>query len=301
VAKELLVPLDGSALADAAMPHATHLARRLGAAVTLLRVHDPDLDSAIMRCERLGLEQRATSAGASGVSVTAEYRPGRPANVILACAKERHVSLIVCTTHGAGGWAPRWLGGVSHAVIREASCPVLALSEAAAARTPGARRILVLLDGSEASTLVIPDVVELARSLDADIELFQVVAPTWLGEVIFGPAGAEADRFGVDALATQAKHRLDRTAAQLRHDGLVVTTTVCVHLNPVRAILQRIDESDADIVAAATFSRGAARLVFGSIADAVMRTGGRPTLIRPAEWSVAGELAHLRADSGAVA
>jgi nucleotide-binding universal stress UspA family protein len=298
--KDLLVPLDGSALADAAIPHAIQLARRMGGSVTLLHAHRTGLDSAMARCTELWLAHKASEVRAEGIPVVAEFRSGPPAETIVACALARQSSHIVCTTHGAGGWAPRWLGGIAHAIIREAPCPVLALSEVAAARPPGARRILVLLDGSEASQRVIPDAVDLARAFDADVELFQVVAPSWLAEAIFGPAGAERGRFGVDGLAAHAKHSLDRIAGRLRHEGLVVETGVSVHLNPARAILQRIDESDADMVAAATCSRGAARLVFGSIADTVMRTGGRPTLIRPAEWSVTGELAHLRAESDAV-
>jgi nucleotide-binding universal stress UspA family protein len=297
VPKELVVPLDGSPLADAAVPHAIELARRLGATVTLLHVHESGLDSAMARCSRIWLDDRARASGETGVPVRTEFLTGRPADAIVAFAKERQASLVVCTTHGAGGWAPRWLGGVAHSVIREAPCPVLALSEAAAARAPGVHRILVLLDGSEAAERVIPDAMELARACDADVELFQAVAPSWFAEALFGPAGAERDRFGIDALAAHAKRGLDRIAARLRSGGLVVEAAVCVHLNPVRGILQRIDESGADMVAAATASRGAARLVFGSIADAVMRTGGRPTLVRPAKWSVAGELAHLRADA----
>lgn len=295
--KELLVPLDGSPLADAAVPHAIALAQRLGARVRLLHAHDPGADSAVARCTRVWLEHRASAATTPGVPVVADFRTGRPDETIMACAEERQARLIVFTTHGSRGWAPRWLGSVAQGVMHGAPCPVLALSEAAAARPPGARRILVLLDGSEASARVIPDAVELARALDADVELFQVVAPPWLGEVIFGPAGAERDRFGIDAAAAEAKRRLDRVATELRQSGLVVSTTVSIHLNPVRAILQRIDESDADMIAAATFSRGAGRLVFGSIADTVMRTGGRPTLIRPATSSIPKELAHLRAAS----
>lgn len=296
---ELVVPIDGSPLADAAVPHALALAKRMGATLVLLHAQDPGVDSASTRCTRLWLEHRVEAAAKADVPVIGEFRQGRPAETIVACAEERAVRLVVCTTHGSGGWAPRWLGGVAQAVIRSAPCPVLALSEAAAARPPGARRILVLLDGSEASSRIIPDAVDLARALDADLELFQAVTPSWLAEALFGPAGAERDRFGIDALATHAKLSLDRVAARLRQDGLVVATSVCVHLNPVRAILQRIDESEADMVAAATSSRGADRLVFGSITDAVMRTGGRPTLVRSAPGSFAGELAHLRAQAAA--
>jgi nucleotide-binding universal stress UspA family protein len=298
MSKIIVVPLDGSTLADAAVAHAVGLARGLGGALRVVRVHPPlpplavepgvvtvrdeQIETEIVTTERAWLETRARQIRASsGLPVTTEFRVGRPGEEIVEAAADCNAAMIVCTTHGSGGWAPQWMGSVTDHVIRHASRPVLAMSAAAAERTTTPERMLVLLDGSELAESILPSMADLAKAFHARIELFRVVVPPWAGnsEMMIPP---EVDRFGIDGFADEAKRELEEIAGDLREKGLTVKSAVEVGTSAARRILQHIETSDPDLVALATHGRGLARIVVGSVADKVLRSGARPMLcVRP--------------------
>jgi nucleotide-binding universal stress UspA family protein len=312
---ELLVPLDGSALADAAIRHAVEIARRINGSLHLVRVHlpvatiasppeaailipDPSWDTQVREDVRTWLAQRAQALRKSmDIPVTFELRVGAPVDEIADTAVERRSRAIVCSTHGLGGWAPQWLGSVADGLIRRARCPVLAMSEAAVAREEDVKRILVLLDGSDVSEAIVPQAGWLAQAFHAEIELLRVVAPPWVGDSLTALTAGEEDPFGVDEFAEAAKQTLGQIATALQRKGFVVTSTVVVHLSPARAILEHVKRTDPDVLALATYGRGVSRLFLGSVADKVLRAGGRPTLLfrprQPAPVTVGIEEAEV--------
>ena len=304
---ELLVPLDGSPLANAAVPFAVEIARRLKGGIHLVRVHtpfvvfspgadtmapipDPSLDERAREEAQTWLIRRANELRTSaGVPVTSELRVGSPVEEIVAAAADRRVQAIVCSTHGLGGWALRWLGSVADGVIRHAPCPVLAMSEAAVARPAAVKKVLLLHDGSSVSDEIVPHAAWLARAFGAEIEMLRVVAPPWVGDSLTAITSGKEDPFGVDAYAEASKIALDALAANLRKEGLTVHATVVVHLSPSRAILEHIDRTNPDAIALATYGRGLSRLLLGSVADKVLRVAGRPTLFfRPSRHLAGG-------------
>jgi nucleotide-binding universal stress UspA family protein len=141
--KKILVPLDGSDLAEAVVPHARAVAQSLGAEIVLLRVlvaHIPDhpptmgqfFPDAIAREEELAqqhiqeyLERVAMPLQASGIRVSCKIRAGRVADAILDIADESGVDLIAMSTHGRSGLS-RWLiGSVANKVVHGTKVPVL--------------------------------------------------------------------------------------------------------------------------------------------------------------------------------
>ncbi len=298
---ELLIPLDGSPLADAAIPHAAEIARRLMGGLHLVRVFtpmttlgappeaaalipDPAWNERMEADARLWLDRRAESVREStGLAVTHELRIGGPVDEIVAVANERRCAAIVCSTHGLGGWALRWLGSVADGVIRHAACPVLAMSEDAVARGADVNRVLLLHDGSDISEAMVPHTVWLARAFGASIDLLRVVAPPWVGDAFTTMRDAGEDPFGIDAFAEESKVEIEHIAARLRSDGFTVTSEVVVNVSPARAILEHVERTNPDVIALATYGRGLSRLFLGSVADKVLRSGARPTLcFRPA-------------------
>jgi nucleotide-binding universal stress UspA family protein len=295
----VLVPLDGSPLADAAVPRASELARRTCSSLHLVRVHQPigpivgpeqalfpsdgTLDAQLEEAERAWLFTRAGEIRtATGVQVTAEFRVGFPVDEISATARGRDVNAIVCTTHGSGGWAPQWLGSVADGLIRQAGCPVLAMSEAAVARPPGVAKMLVLLDGSDVASAILPAARWVSHAFGAQVELLRIVQVPWIGDGPIGIETSDADPFGLDEEARSAKRQLDEVAAGLRGEGFGVGTVVKVSHDPGRAILEHIEQVNPDLVALATHGRGLSRLFVGSVANKVLRAGGRPMLcLRP--------------------
>jgi nucleotide-binding universal stress UspA family protein len=246
MAIEILVPLDGSALADKAIAHAAEIARRVDGAVHLLRVHtplttlvvpsdtpalipDPVLDERLRSEADAWLAQRARSASSlNDIPVSYELRDGVVAAEIVLAAASRGSRLIVCTTRGAAGVITQSLGGVAHAIVRHARVPVLVMSPQAVERAIRLRNVLVLLDGSEASGAIIPHAAWLAHAFGASVDYLRLAPPP--------------------------EH-------------------------PVHAILDYISRAQPDAVALATHGRGLSRLFFDSVADEVIRVSARPTLV----------------------
>lgn len=136
---KILVPLDGSELAESILPQVETLARDFGAEIVLLRAHtvqsgtflgsNPYVLADITRyeCEagHAYLDQMAAQLRAKGLSVKTILNDGRAANVILDTAEAVKADLIAITTHGRSG-VGRWLmGSVADAVIHAAKVPVL--------------------------------------------------------------------------------------------------------------------------------------------------------------------------------
>jgi nucleotide-binding universal stress UspA family protein len=309
---KILVPLDGSALASEAIPHAAEIARRTRGTLHLVRVHEPitpvlaaeqmmvtsypAFDAPVEEAARAWLFTKSNEVRAStGLAVTAEFRVGNPVDELSAAAQGCDATAIVCTTHGVGGWAPQWLGSVTDGLIRHAGCPVLAMSESAVKRSIQVRRVLLLLDGHEVSTTILPSARWFARAFDAAIELLRVAEAPWFGEGAEGLAALGADRFGLDEQARHAKFHLDAIAKGLRAEGFPVSTVVKVSHDPGGTILDHITATNPDVVALATRGRGLSRLFVGSVANKVLRAGGRPMLcIRPPASPTPAAALHAR-------
>ncbi|NJM42262.1 MAG: universal stress protein [Anaerolineae bacterium] len=136
---KILIPLDGSGLAEAILPEAEVLAKDFGAEIILLRAHTPqvfpyltdnpyalaDITRYEMESARSYLDDVAARVRARGLSVKALLGEGRAADVILDTAEAVQADLIAMTTHGRSG-VGRWLlGSTADAVVHAANVPVL--------------------------------------------------------------------------------------------------------------------------------------------------------------------------------
>lgn len=147
--QRVLVPLDGSRVAEAILPFIEQIAGPLDMEVLLVRVVPlTSMDVAAMAKEaQLGepvlkeldaqgyLEPLVASLKAKGVRAGARVRIGDPATEIVAAAKEINADLIAMTTHGRSGLGRLLFGSVAEAVLRSSPIPVFLLrtSEAALA------------------------------------------------------------------------------------------------------------------------------------------------------------------------
>ena len=148
--KTILVPLDGSTLAEQALAPAGQLARRTGANVILVRA--PDMEPAFATAEsaygliypdqavgRANSEARdyltsiQSGQAARGVAVRTVVGEGDAAVAIVDVASQKQADIIVMSTHGYSGLT-RWLmGSVAEKVGRTAPCPVLTVRQPARA------------------------------------------------------------------------------------------------------------------------------------------------------------------------
>lgn len=300
--RSILVPVDGSTLAERALPIALDIARRAGGSVTLLRAHVPlaivgataegvftqDMlaaDDALRNRAKTYTADLAGRLGAEwGVRVDARVEDGAPAGLITEVADAVNASLIVMTTHGAGGFAPGWLGSVADAVIRHSHRAVLALPEndAHAHRAFTPKCIMLPLDGSARADGVIPAARDLALLFGSEIDVVRMIAPYVPGDIVSTLTAERPDPYGIDAETAAAKESLDGVVAGLKEAGVKAKATVRVELSPIRALLDHIKDTDPDCVAVATQGRGLSRIFVGSVADKLIRGAQRPVLvIRP--------------------
>jgi nucleotide-binding universal stress UspA family protein len=128
----LIVPLDGSALAEAALPFAEDLAQKLSTAVMLVRavpfagaIVDEKTPPAGEIEARAYLESLAEKLQSEGLAVQSHVLGGLPVEHVLELAGQTPHSLVVLTTHGRSALARWFVGSVAEGVVRAASVPVL--------------------------------------------------------------------------------------------------------------------------------------------------------------------------------
>lgn len=298
--RTILVPLDGSAFAEHALPLALAIARRMDAALRLVQVHDPvatlagmegaivdpGWDAAARENERAYLDgavERLRKLGA--VPVTSALRDGPVAAAVDAEAAVHQAALVVMTSHGRGGLSRLWLGSVADQFIRRSTgTPILLLRPHEAApdfqNDAAPRHFLIPLDGSALAEQILPPALALGRALGADFTLLRAIDPLL-------PAGLDAEGFlvcGLDAAAlpglrADAETYLERVAERLRKNGAVVRTRVVVNGRPELAILEAA-AAPTDLTALATHGRGGMqRLLLGGVADKVLRGSSTPVLV----------------------
>lgn len=302
--RKVLIPLDGSAFSEQALPLGVDLARRAGAAVVLVRVHQPFFavvpyagtipidarwEEQLREQER---EELARTAEALEVraDVATEFHllDGPIAEAIERFAQEHGVDLVVMTTHGRSGLSRAWLGSVADALVRRTTAPVLLVrpseSEAERVRPAPFRRILVPLDGSRRAEAVLPHAQALARLMDGELVLLRVVLPrAELGHAALDPA------LPLESLEQEARDEamayLREIARRIGEEGTPAVVRVVHSRQVALAILDQVGALDADAIAMATRGRGGfTRLVLGSTADKVLRATSVPLLlIRPGE------------------
>jgi nucleotide-binding universal stress UspA family protein len=184
----LMVPLDGSALAESAMPLALHIARRHCGRITLLHamelrppatVHS---DRHLVDAADAAKYLHATAESLSGGGVTVDWHVHENtvrdvARCLASHAVELHCDLVVMATHGHGG-AKRWVyGSIAQQVAAAGPCPVLFVPCGGCPANLGCevRTVLVPLDGDPSHEQVLAVAKDLAQSLRATLRLLTVI------------------------------------------------------------------------------------------------------------------------------
>jgi nucleotide-binding universal stress UspA family protein len=301
--KTILVPLDGSALAEQVLPSVRLLATMLKANVHLLRVISDDKSDQIVAemnartfpvlsplTVQMQREQHAWDllmqgaenylAGPAiqlreaGIVVQTEVRPGFAAEQIIAAAASEQTVLIAMATHGYSGLR-RWrLGSVTDKVVHAATTPVLIVRGAAdaLAAAPTLKHILVPLDGSDLARQALPIAVDLARAAAADITLLQVVD-------VVPEADPRARPHGQATMQqAAAMQELTDLSEQL---GQQITVSPLVEVGyPAEVIVDSARAHQVDLIAMATHGyTGSRRWALGSVADKVLHATTTPLLL----------------------
>jgi nucleotide-binding universal stress UspA family protein len=284
VLEKILVPLDGSELADRVLPIVRGLASR-SSEVLLLHVMTDEVGATpeLVRSGARYLEQKRLALTDSIERVRFDLMSGDPAEAILGFAETYEPSLIALATHGRTGLARIVHGSVTETLLHRSRFPILAvnpfcLASSVAPRELVPRSVLIPLDGTQRSAAILPLVREIARGGEARVTLLHVVEP--LAGV---PVDLAFSLGGTGALdspirASEAAAFLEDHARDLEAAGIRVRTVARIG-TPATSICEVAREVGADLVAMATHGRsGISRLFFGSCCEDVLHLARCPVL-----------------------
>ena len=294
----ILVPLDGSSLAEEALPTAVDLAQHWREPLCLAAVHQipaimyapesgiggyPGLDLEVRRSLENHLKGIAERLAAdSGLEIIPVVLEGDVVDALAHEANIREARVVVMTTHGRGGASRAFLGSVADRLVRHVRCPVLLTTPGVwskRGRSPGVpRHVVVPLDGTPLSESVIDRVLAVYPPTEVKLDLICVVSVPLLAPP--SAAGLARRHELIEQEVTAARAYLRSVAERLRSLGLAVETKALLDEQVAQAIVGHAQAGRADLVAIATRGRtGVGRMFFGSVADKVVRTAARPVLV----------------------
>lgn len=304
--KRVLVPLDGSELAEVVFSYTTELAARLELDLVLLHVVDPherdlvplhrayvERAAEVLRRQSEELQKKAgIQPKGEGVAARGELAVGHPAEEILECALRHDIDLILMATHGRSG-IKRWaLGSVADKVLRVSKIPVClvraGLSEEIIHDKWPSITMLVSLDGSELAELVIPHVEALAKQLGpklVDVVLLRVCEPPVVSSDYPPTADLTWEEHQAREMArptTVCEEYLAGVQERLEGVGLRVRSVV-LKGKPADEITEYCRSNRVDLIVMSTHGRsGISRWAYGNVADRVLAGICSPIfLIRP--------------------
>jgi nucleotide-binding universal stress UspA family protein len=288
--KKIMVPLDGSSVAEIVLPYAEEIASKFGAEIKLVSVSELTVAesdhlyrSYLERTQEQVQSQLEDWGAKEEAKVQSEVLSGKPAGEILQYADENDVSLIIMASHGRSSPGPWLLGNIVAKVLRATSRPMLLIriqaDEASIQQRSSIKKILLPLDGSSVAEQAIPHAEALAQVLGADLVLFQAFEPVRPvaieGGVAMSPAMIKEEE---EAKRGAALAYLDSVGNAFREQGLSTSSVVALG-SPADKIIDYADASDIDLIAMSTHGRsGIGRWVFGSVTDKVLHAGDKPVL-----------------------
>jgi nucleotide-binding universal stress UspA family protein len=290
----ILVPLDGSAFSERALPMATTLAHTMSSQLVLVRAASASVftgaDPAEAQCQAVKEAQAylwAVAAGLSeqGLSIEVAVPYGDAAESILLEVGLHSADLVVMCTHGRSGLG-RWIyGSVAEQVLARSPAPVLLVHPTGEVATlgpePKQATLLVTLDGSAFAETALPHAAALAHVFGGTLVLLRAVARPIAA---YSYPGVGLVHESLEEEHQQAESYLGDVAQRLRGDGLSVQTVVREGW-PADVIVYRGAALGPKLIVMATHGRtGVVRLLLGSVALEVVRRSPLPVLlIRPIE------------------
>lgn len=299
---KILVPLDGSKLAEAILPYARALAKGLKVPVELLTAIDPEIITTFtdpahsryvdviegdMKRNSIAYLKQIARSFSDPTAVTCLAEIAKPAETIIERGA-RHGTLIAMSTHGRTGIL-RWvLGSVADKVLHATKNHLLLVRPNNETQTEGEARlnsIILPLDGSSLAERAMHPVLSLAKVMNLEVILLRVFVVPHTAYY-----GGEAYAPNMEALMamikSESKVYLETKREQLLGEGLDKVSMVMRQGDPSSEIIDFAAETPDNLVAMCTHGRsGVERWVMGSVTARVVRHSGDPVLVVQAESS----------------
>jgi nucleotide-binding universal stress UspA family protein len=280
----ILVPLDGSTLAECVLPHVGGIAPVTNAHVTLLHVLQlpkngqgaPAVDPVEWHLQKqnakkyLGqIEARLNEAGILGVETV--ILVGDPAGEVIDFARHNNVDLIILCTHGNSGLSGWNVSSVVQKILLRAYTSILLvrayLPSSGSTTKVRYKRLFVGLDGSPRSEFVLPLAINLAHYHKSQLILETVIEkPRTIQRMpISGEIAEMVDRF-IEKNYQLASHYLKQLRTQFSLQDLKIKTHISVGDHALTLLHDVAEESNADLVLLAAHGEtGEQRWPYGSV------------------------------------
>ena len=297
IIKRLLVPLDGSSLAESVLPLAAHLAKKINISVTLIHIIEKDAPEKIHGQDHLTLPRQAEKYLEKvaaldifkGISVDFHVHDDSVKDVPQSIAdhsKELNQDLVVMCTHGSSGLHGMLFGSIAQQVIALGNTPVLLInpSRKASSTSCNFQNFLIPLDGNPEHEQALNFASALAKICEAKINL--LVAIPHFGNMSGELTAANMFLPGtttrmMDMVAHDAQEYLDRLKTRLEQTGLRVTTNASRN-DPANAIIETAKILNADLIILATHGKKRAEAFWeGSITPRISKSSKIPLLLVP--------------------
>jgi nucleotide-binding universal stress UspA family protein len=292
----ILVPLDGSSLAECVFPHVMAIARATNARVTLIHVLEhsnnrngsPPIDPVGWHMQKQEsqtyLEQSVERLQKSGLDVAYVILEGKSAEGIIDFSRANEVDLIVLSTHGRTGLSGWNVSSVVQKVLLRSHRSVMlvrAYGADPAVEEVQYKRIFISSDCSARAEFILPFAISLAQFHNSQIRLGTVIEKPRIIERL--PVSEKYVKL-INQLTEKnrkiASHYHQQISKQLSLKGLNIETDLIVADHVVGALYDMVEQTKADLVLmVAHGDSGERRWPYGSIATSMIAHGSTPLLI----------------------
>ena len=298
--KTILVPLDGSQLADCVLPHVVAIARPFDSEITLLRMLEKtQAGTSAQLFDLVNWQINKTRATLYLEKIKARFQrektriqttviEGLVADGITEYAHSHGIKLIVLSSHGRNGLTRWGISSITQKIIMSAQTSLLivrahqdGIHSDELSERPLYRRILVPLDGSQRAENVLPIVTQLAQFHRSQIHLVQIIQTPEMARQM-PPTREDVDLSNriVSRNQEEAGRYLEQLKSRSFLEGLTIQTHLITSDNTAVALHQLVEQENIDMVALSAHGySGIHQWPYGSMVNNFVQYGKVPLLV----------------------
>ena len=297
---KIIVPLDGSPIAEGMLPYARTFARACDAPVELLHVIAPETIEALadpahrrfaddvetdMKRHGLSYLRPLAASMPDPSAVECKVRVGEPAEAIADEAEPG--TLVMMATHGRSG-VQRWLlGSVADKVLHMVRTHLLLArtGQNGKGKEAALKSIVVPLDGSPLAEKILPWVVELSKMMRLEVVLMRAysIPNTFYATDEYMPNMWEF----AERLKEESRSYLESKVESLKVQGVKQISSVLIEGDGAAEIIDFARKTPENLIAMSTHGRSGIRRLLGSVTDRVVRNSWDPVLVMPPALALA--------------
>jgi nucleotide-binding universal stress UspA family protein len=314
----ILVPLDGSQLAECVLPHIVAIARSFDAEITLLRMLEKNQAGASAQLfdllnwqinktrAALYLEKTKARFQESNIRARTIVLEGLVAEGITEYAQNQGMKLIVLSSHGRSGLTQWGISSITQKIILSAQTSLLIvrahqqdIQAGELSAIPLYQRILVPLDGSQRAENVLPIITQLAHIHKSQIHLVQVVqTPEMARQMPPAPEDIDLSNRVVARNREEAGYYLEQVKSRSYLEGIAVQTHLITSDNAAVALHQLAEQEHIDMVTLSAHGySGNLQWPYGSMVNNFIMYG-KVSLLIVQDLPAKQELMPLESSSG---